>query len=216
VSHEREDEQVREDGVRPPQRHVKRGTVRQDEGQVQRAVQNDRVVAADSMPPADEREHDHQPIHQALRRRRQPTLQMRHHGWEGRGRIEQPVHEAHHGENQGGDPERAMDRHQQMVVAQGRHHGHTDAQHGQDHGRHHPVQQAREEGSSRSKKVAALLGTSLDGEARLVMAAVTELWPQLGIAPTWTALKLAAYSDAKVLGKRKRGGRCRPLANFLI
>ena len=54
------------------------------------------------------------------------------------------AYQANHRENQNGDAEGAMDRHQHVVVTERGDHGDADTQHGQDHRRHRPVEQSRE------------------------------------------------------------------------
>src|SRR4029434_830274 len=47
------------------------------------------------------------------------------------------------------DAERSMERDQPVVVAERGHHGHADEEHGQQHGGHQPVQEARSQGELR-------------------------------------------------------------------
>src|SRR4029077_7129157 len=87
---------------------------------------------------------EHQAVHRVFGRRRRQALRARHRGRERRKRSQLPVHEANNNQDQNRDPQRAMDRHEHVVVGQRGDHGNADAKHGQDHRGHRPVQQPRE------------------------------------------------------------------------
>ena len=72
-------------------------------------------------------------------------LHAGHRRGERRGRVPEPVNEPDDHQQHDRDPQRAVERHERVVVAQRRYHRHPDAEHRQDHRGHRPVQQPREQ-----------------------------------------------------------------------
>jgi hypothetical protein len=88
------------------------------------------------------------------------------------GGLSLSIHIANDDQNHDGDPQRAMDRNQHMVVGQRSDHRNADEQHRQNHRRHRPVQ---EPGEQRELPAASASSYSLAGTHWRISAGVTAL-----------------------------------------
>jgi len=99
--------------------------------------------------PAEQRHGDHEGVQGVMRRHRGELHRLGQVGRQRRRTVTQAHSQADQRERQDGDAERLMDCNERQIFRHDRgHHAHADKQHGQDAGRHEPVQQTLQRGEA--------------------------------------------------------------------
>ena len=135
--------------MRIPEQAVQAVALRQDRRKVQAAEHHHRVGGGRQHAPADQRHGDHEGIEGPVRQMRGQLYRFGQVGRQRRRAVAQADRQANEGQHQNGDAEGFMERDEgQIFRHHAGHHADADEEHGQEAGRHHPVEEALQRGEA--------------------------------------------------------------------